>query len=178
MIFSSDTIIDFGVRIDMFYFFYVWYCFAKSIYLKKDIFKICFQQSAKCKMTHKLGDNIMCVSKSAIYICILPSKLRFSSSDHFFVFSVQLIHFTGGVFPVYTIHINISNIYKRSRWVNKLRKRTLNDLNRYGKLRKLTLNDVNRYGKLRKLTVNYVSRHGKLRKQVIWKRQNFRRGFR
>ena len=120
---------------------------------------------------------------------ILQSKLRFPNSDHFFVFSVQSIHFTGGVLPVYTIYIQYiqyiqyilydrSNISNRSNWFKKSRKLTLNDINKCGKLCKLTLNDVNRCGKLRKLTVNYVSRYGKLRKQVVRKRQNSRRGFR
>ena len=34
--------------------------------------------------------------------CILQSKPRFFSSDPFCAFSVQLIHFTGGMFPVCT----------------------------------------------------------------------------
>ena len=49
--------------------------------------------------------------------CILQSKPRFLSSDHFFVFSVKLIHFTGGMLPVYTIYIQyiltIEPIYPR-----------------------------------------------------------------
>ena len=139
--------------------------------------------STKCQVQNdpQTGRKIHVFVKICNLHCILQSKLRFSSSDHFFVFSVQLIHFTGGVFPVYTVYIqyiqyilyNRSNITNRSNWWKKLRKLTLNDVNRYGKLRKLTVNYVSRYGKLRKLTVNYVSRYGKLRK-----RQNSRRGFR
>ena len=160
--------------------------FPKNISLENGIFKICFRQSAKCKMTAQTWRKFHIFVKICYLHYILPSELRFSSSDHFFVFSVQLIHFTRGMFPVYTIYIqhiqyilyNRSNISNRSNWFKKLRKLTLNDVNRYGKLRKLTVNYVSRYGKLRKLTVNYISRYGKLRKQVVRKRQNSRRGFR
>ena len=93
-----------------------------NVYLKNGIFKICLRQSAKCKMTAQTGRKFHVFVKICHLHCILPSKLRFSSSDHFFVFSVQLIHFTGGVFPVYTVYVqyiqyilyNRSNISNRS----------------------------------------------------------------
>ena len=124
---SSDTIIDLGVKFDIFGFCHFWRFFSKNIYLKNDIFKICFRQSAKCKMTAQTGRKFHVFVKICHLHCILPSKLRFSSSDHFFVFSVQLIHFTGGMFPVYTVYIqyiqyilyNRSNISNRSNWFKK-----------------------------------------------------------
>ena len=181
---SYDTFFDLGVKFDMFGFCHFWRCFfSKNTYLENGIFKICFRQSAKCKMTAQTRRKYHVFVKNCHLHCILQSKHRFSSSDHFFVFSVQLIQFTGGMFPVCIIYIqyilyNRSNISNRSNWFKKLRKLRLNDVNMYSKLQKLTLNDVNRYGKLRKLTVNYISRYGKLRKQVVRKRQNSRRGFR
>ena len=171
---SNLTFLDFAI---------LGYFFLKTFISKTASLRYVFDKVPSAKWLHKPGEKIMFFVNICHLHCILPSKLRFSSSDHFFVFSVQLIHFTGGMFPVYTVYIqyilyNRSNISNRSNWFKKLRKLTLNDVNRHGKICKLTLNDVNRYGKLRKLTVNYASRYGKLRKQAVRKRQNSRRGFR
>ena len=48
---SSDTVFDFGVKFDILGFCHFLRFFSKNIYLKNDIFKLCFRQSAKCKMT-------------------------------------------------------------------------------------------------------------------------------
>ena len=50
-IFKYDTIFDFGVKIDIFEFSYFFVNFLCNAYLKNGIFKICFRQSAKSKMT-------------------------------------------------------------------------------------------------------------------------------
>ena len=78
--------------------------FAKNVNLKNGIFKICLRQSAKCKMTAQTGRKYYVFVKFCYLGCISPSKPRFSSSDHFFVFSVELINFTEGMFPVCTIN--------------------------------------------------------------------------
>ena len=105
---SNLTLLDFVILGDC--------VFSKHIYLENGIFKICFRQSAKCKMTAQTGRKFHVFVKICNLHCILQSKLRFSSSDHFFVFSVQLIHFTRGVFPVYTIYIQYIQyiLYNRS----------------------------------------------------------------
>ena len=80
MISSSDTIIDLGVNFDIFDF---WYFYAKNIYLKNDIFKICFRQSAKCKMTAQTGEECMFLSNSAIYIVFYHQNFDFQAPTTF-----------------------------------------------------------------------------------------------
>ena len=48
IIFKYDTIFDFGVNFDILLYF-VNFCY--NVYLKNGIFKTCFRQSAKGKMT-------------------------------------------------------------------------------------------------------------------------------
>ncbi len=67
---------------------HVWILFCENIYLKNDIFKICFRQSAKCRMTAQTGRKYNVFVKICNLECILPSKRRFFSSDPFCVFSV------------------------------------------------------------------------------------------
>ena len=125
--------------------------------------------STKCQVQNDRTnyEKISCFCQNLDFTLYFTIKTSIFKLRPLFVFSVQLIHSTGGILPVYTIYIqyiqyilyNKSNISNRSNWFKKLRKLTLNDVNRYSKLRKLTVNYVRRYGKLRKLTVN-------LRKQV------------
>ena len=66
MISEYDTLFNVGVEFDIFEFCYLgrYICFDGC--LKKGIFKLCFQQSAKGKITALSCGNIMCLSKSAI----------------------------------------------------------------------------------------------------------------
>ena len=48
---KCDTIFDFGVKIDIFEFCYFLWNKWCNVYLKNGIFKTCFRQSAKGKMT-------------------------------------------------------------------------------------------------------------------------------
>ena len=54
--------------------------FIVHIYLKNDAFKMCSRKRAKCKMTAKVWEHIMCSSNSVLYILSdhknLISKLR------------------------------------------------------------------------------------------------------
>ena len=82
--FKYDTIFDFGVKFDIFGFaMFGDICF--NIYLKKDVFKSCFQQSAKGKMTALNMRKCHVVVQICHLDCMLQSKLRFPRSDPFCV---------------------------------------------------------------------------------------------
>ena len=61
---------------------------SKNISLENGIFKICFRQSAKCKMTAQTGRKYHVFVKICNLECILSSKPRFFSSDPFCASSV------------------------------------------------------------------------------------------
>ena len=69
--------LDFGVKFDIFAFCCVWYFFAKNVNLKNGMFKICFRQSAKCKMTAQTMRKYHVFVNICNLGCILPSKRRF-----------------------------------------------------------------------------------------------------
>ena len=77
-----------------------WDFFPKNMYLENGIFKICFRQSAKCKMTAQTGGNFMCFSKSAIYIVFYyqsfdfqaPTTFSLSLSDWFILQEVCFLY--------------------------------------------------------------------------------------
>ena len=73
------------------WYFWILLCvvnFCYNVNLKHGIFKMCFRQNAKCKMTARTGSKYQVFVKFCNLDCISPSKPRFSSSDNFFVFSV------------------------------------------------------------------------------------------
>ena len=83
-------------------------CVCEHVYLKNDMFKTCFWQNAKCKITAQTGRHITYImfflffAKSALYMLLYNKNVAFLSADRFFVFSVSLI--------ISCIH-NLSNIY-------------------------------------------------------------------
>ena len=47
-IYNYDTIVDFGLKFDIFGFSFFFVTFWCNVYLKNEFFKSCFQRSAKC----------------------------------------------------------------------------------------------------------------------------------
>ena len=98
-----NTMLVFDVNFDIFGFGYLWWYNFSDVCLKYGFFKSCFQQSAKGKMTAQTLRKQHIFSTNSILRLYLPLKPRFSNSPPLCVFFVQLIHFKGGMFPVYTI---------------------------------------------------------------------------
>ena len=108
---SPDTIIDFGVKIDIFDFCYVCCLFAKNIYLTNDISKICFRQSAKCKMTAQTATDCHVFDKFWSSHCIYNQNLEFWAQTTF-SFSLSNQFILQEVCSLYVQYIQyIQNIY-------------------------------------------------------------------
>ena len=62
--------------------------------------------SRKCQVLnyHISWEKIYSVDQNVNFTLSLESQLPFLSFDHFFVLSVWLIHFTGGMLPAFTIY--------------------------------------------------------------------------
>ena len=156
MISSSDTTIDCRVKVDFVWFLLFWVFFLLQTFSSKTTsLRYVFDEVPSAKWPHKPCENFKGLSKSAIYIVFYNQNLDFQAPTTFCIFSVQLIHFTGGMFPIIQYISNICNISCTIDPIYPID--PLNSKNY------VTLNDVNRYGKLRK--------------QVVRKRQNSRRGF-
>ena len=109
-------VFDFNVKLYIYVFAFFCDILVLNVCLKNGLFKICFRQSAKCKMTAQTGRKYHVFVNICNLECILKTKRGFVSSDPFCVFSAQLIHSRGGMFPVYTIYIQyiLYILYNRS----------------------------------------------------------------
>ena len=73
------------------------------MFAENGMFKYVSDKEPRATRPHKPDKYVFFVFKVCSLHSVLQSRCRFSSSDHLFVVFVELINFTGGLFPVCTL---------------------------------------------------------------------------